>query len=392
MIRSRTIATICFAAAIGLLVCIRPGHGEESDQGEFQFGELIDCGAAITNYFDEVAAAGEPPTYWGLEQALRDKYQQIITKLNAFEDRSVVNVEVSNNSEKNQVLIDVAFRIQKENRTAAANFDFSQLSRHFKKSALPVKFEIEFDGAYSFGINNVSDLESISPSEAMESNMFFVFDHLVVEFTSSGNTGDGGEEPNLRLFPAGLTTQVFVLGDLELMAEPQAFAFAYRLKWVLSGGDDEGVLSGSDLQNNNFKFSTLQKTTCEGLFNLSHQNAAGSLSLAAHSDNLEDVDATRLRLTGTLAFPMLKFGEQIALTDATLTFDESADCASLRAVARRAHIASLLQGADKNAINKKQSADYVSITGTYDFATRSFEGFADDVPMKFAGALIAGRM
>jgi hypothetical protein len=382
---SQAIATICFVVAYGFGVCVHPGHAEEGGLAEFQFGELIDCGDTISNYFDEVAAAGEPPTYPGLEQAIRDKYEKVIRKLNAFEDRSVVDVEVSNDSEKNQVLIEVAFRIQKENRTAAANFDFSQLSRCFKKSAMPVKFEIDFDGAYSFGINNVSDLASISPSEAMESNAFFVFDHLVMELTASGNDTD------LRLFPAGFTTQVFVLGDLELRAEPQAFAFAYRLSWVLSGGDEEGILSGSDLQNNNFKFGTEQKTTCEGLFTLSHRNAAGSLSLAAQSENLEEVDATRLRLTGTLAFPMLTFGQQITLTDATLTFDGSADWASLRAVARRAHMASLLQGADEKATNKKKSPDCVSITGTYDFAARSFEGFVDDLPMKFAGALIPGR-
>jgi hypothetical protein len=359
MTRPRAIAVICLVAALGCWAGIRPGQAQEADQGEFQFGELIDCGGAITKYFDEVAAAGEQPTYWGLEQALRDKYQEIITRLHAFEDRSVVDVAVSNDSDTDRVLISVSFQIRKENRTAAADFDFSQLSRRFRKSALPLKFEIEFDGAYSFGINDVSDLEN-------NSNVFFVFDHLLAAFTASGDA------QNLRLFPAGLTTQAFVLGELELQAEPRSFAFAHRLKLVLSGGDAEGVLSGSDLQNNNFELSALRKTTFEGLFTLSHQDAAGSLELAVRSGNMEDPDATRLRLTGTLAFPRLKLGEQVTLTDAVLTFDESADRATLRAVVRRA------QGT-------------VIISGTYDFAESRFHGLADDVPLNINGALIVGR-
>jgi hypothetical protein len=385
MTRPRAIATICLVAALGCWAGIRPGQAEESDQAEFQFGELIDCGDAITNYFDEAAAAGEPPTYLGLEQALRDKYQEIITRLHAFEDRSVVDVEVSNDSDTNRVLITVSFQIRKENRTAAADFDFSQLSRRFQKGALPVKFEIEFNGAYSLGINDVSNLASISLAEAMEAKAFFVFDHLVAEFTASGDA------QNLRLFPAGFTTQTFVLGDLEFRAEPQAFTFAHRLKWVLSGSDEEGVISGSDLQNNNFEFSALRKTTFEGLFTLSHQDAAGSLELAVRSRNMEDMDATRLRLTGTLAFPKLTLGEQVTLTDAVLTFDESADRASLRAVARRAHFASLLQGADKKAMDIQQAPGTVNISGTYDFTESRFGGFADGVPLSFAGALTAGR-
>ncbi len=385
MTRPRVIATICLAAALGCWAGIRPGQAQEAGQGEFQFGELIDCGGVITKYFDEVAAAGEQPTYWGLEQALRDKYQEIITRLHAFEDRSVVDVAVSNDSDTNRVLISVSFQIRKENRTAAADFDFSQLSPRFKKGSLPLKFEIEFDGAYRFGINGVSELASISLAEAMDSNVFFVFDHLVAEFKADGDTQD------LRLFPAGFTTQAFLLGGLELRAEPRTFAFAHRLKLVLSGGDEEGVLSGRDLENNNFEFSALRKTSFEGLFTLSHPEAVGSLELAARSGNLQDVGATRLRLSGELAFPKLRLGEQVPLTDAVLTFDESADRASLRAVARRAHIASLLQGADKKAFDAQQALATINISGTYDFAELRFDGFADDVPLSFTGALIAGR-
>ncbi len=361
------------AALIGLWVGAGPVTAQESGQPEFQIGELIQCGAVVTSYFNEADAGGEQPTYEGLEQAIRDKYADIIARLAAFEDRSVVTVSAREDTAADRVVIDISFRIERINQEAIPLY-LNELCPLFQKGELPVKFDIAFDGAYTFGVADLAGLAADSSPAASQSSLFYAFDHLVITFRLSGSASAEEEPQPSRNFPAGFVNQVVSLGDLQLSAAPRSIDYDLRVTWTLRGGSGQGadgrvVLSGTDLAGNNFQFSTVQHGTFDGVFSLTHPGATGALSLVLHSDDMADSSAAQWSIRGELAFPRLRLGDQLTLSDAVLSFDGPADRASLRGRVSPAE------------------ADAAGLRGTYDFAAQTFKGSVGDQPVQLSGEL-----
>jgi hypothetical protein len=358
----------CLIFALIAVVCVFPAYAQQDGQKPFEMGDLVDLGDTIHGYFLKTDATGENPTWEGLGEAIREKYRKLVKTLNAFEDRSSVRVDVLTDGD--QIRFEIAFHIEKVNQIPAGNLDFSKLSPRFRKGPeIPVKLEITFDGAYRLRLTDVGDMSNISSSEALRSQ-FLEYDHLTVDFVANGNDNSSGREPDLRLFPGGLTPQVFVAGGLDLAAETRSIAYVAHLWYVWTGGRGQGVFSADELLSKNFTVTMLQSATIEGQFTVSHKDAAGSLALKARLEQTPEKNETSLQLDGDLVFPALRLGDQLSLTDATLSFQGSPDRASIRGTARRGDIA-------------------VRVEGAYDFAAATFNGSAGAVPMSFSGALSA---
>jgi hypothetical protein len=349
------------------------------DEKVFQPLDLLDFGRAIRSYFDQDRCAEEDtPTWYGLEKELETMYADIMSNLKAFEDCSSVDVRYADDLSSRR-LYSVAFRIVRVNEEPAIELDLNGISAHFQKSAVPVKFEVVFDGAYRFGIDEKSGGAGESTDGSDGGYVFFDFDHLSVDFDTSGRykLSLGSDD----FFPQGMPALPFSMGGLEFMAFARSLGVRAHSDYELRGSGERGLLADRDLWDGTYEVNITEKWSFSGDFELTRADAMGSLILEVRKEDLAMKEGALLRVEGSMEFHSLNLAGTLPLGDAVLVFSGEAGKARLEATALREDVARLMKDpANASAIRRAASAE-VRVSGDYDSLTGDFVGYAEGIPL-----------